>query len=257
VEIDNAIPTVTRGFNRTAMLKNVTAFNFDGGTSSVEGMWNARNQLNGILSINRSSMRVIVFFSDGAPTSFGTTLNFTNPANCLPTQVGAIDSTGLGLFRLDISEDTKISDGCKFASPLSGSVKKLPDWYNAHASSVQEFPIVTSTPRVVTNDLTNNTAALRNIDRASRNLVEAVASKARDEGIIVFTLGLGASLKVTSSYDAETGEDVLKCLANVADGPARCYKAAQPAGMYCYAATTADLTPCFSKLASAILRISK
>jgi hypothetical protein len=27
--------------------------------------------------------------------------------------------------------------------------------------------------------------------------------------------------------------------------------------MYCYAATDADLTPCFSKLASAILRITK
>jgi len=27
--------------------------------------------------------------------------------------------------------------------------------------------------------------------------------------------------------------------------------------MYCYAATGADLTPCFSRLASAILRISK
>jgi hypothetical protein len=28
-------------------------------------------------------------------------------------------------------------------------------------------------------------------------------------------------------------------------------------GVYCYAATQADLTPCFGKLASAIMRITK
>ena len=69
-------------------------------------------------------------------------------------------------------------------------------------------------------------------------------------------LKVGAALKEKNA-DNETGEAVLKCMANVADGPSRCYNAAKPAGMYCYAATEADLTPCFTKLASAILRISK
>jgi hypothetical protein len=82
-----------------------------------------------------------------------------------------------------------------------------------------------------------------------------MAAKARDEGITVYTLGLGASLKTAAGYDDEIGETVLKCMANVADS--NCYNAAKPVGMYCYAATTADLTPCFSRLASAILRISK
>jgi len=31
----------------------------------------------------------------------------------------------------------------------------------------------------------------------------------------------------------------------------------QPVGSYCWAATTADLGPCFSQLASQILRISR
>ena len=73
----------------------------------------------------------------------------------------------------------------------------------------------------------------------------------------MFTLGMGSDLKAKSGADGEVGETVLKCMANVADGPARCYDPAKPVGMYCYAATTADLTPCFSRLASAILRISK
>ena len=263
VEIDNPIPTLTRGFNRTSMLSNVTAFNFQGGTSSVEGMWNARNQLNLILPINRSSMRVIVFFSDGAPTSFSGYFTFANQSvvdGCPATIRGALDATLTGLYLPNVSENIAMQSGCTVTKKtIATMLPKLPAYYNSY-DNLQQFPIVTATPRVVTNSLSSNAIAAQNIDRASRNLVEAVASKARDEGVYVFTLGLGASLKATSDYDSsntDTGEDVLKCLANVADSLARCYKPTQPVGMYCYAATTADLTPCFSKLASAILRISK
>jgi len=263
-EVDNAISTSARGFNRTSMLQNVTAFNFSGGTASVEGMWWARKQLNSIPSASRSTQRVIVFFSDGEPTSLGAYFDFNTALDCITA--GSLDLNGNGLYSLSVSEATPISSKCTVSSTIANSIKKLPDWYNAHNTggylfrndaSQREFPIVTSTPRVVTNDMSNDTIAYRNIDRASRNLPEAVAAKARDEGITVFTLGLGASLRQPGGYDNEKGEDVLKCMANVADGPSRCYNAAKPVGMYCYAATTADLTPCFSRLASAILRISK
>lgn len=266
-EVDNPISTSARGFNRTSMLSNVSTFNFSGATSSVEGMWNARDQLNSIPTANRSSMRVIVFFSDGEPTSFGTSLTFNTPTDCtsLGTPiVGIVNTAGQGLFRPDVSEYTYFSNSsCLFSYRNNGynniyrAVKKLPDWYNAHDPNSREFPIVTTTPRVVTNDVSTDAAADRNLDRAARNLPEAVAAKARSEGIVVMTLGLGASLKQPSGYDNEIGENVLKCMANVADGPSRCYNPNQPVGMYCYAATTSDLTPCFSRLASAILRISK
>lgn len=260
VEVDNAIPLVARGFNRTSMLTNVKAFNFEGGTSSVEGMWQARSQLNLIQTVNRSSLRVIVFFSDGAPTSFGTSLPFTNFLSMITcgSTIGAIDSVtnnASGLYQLNVSEDTPIK-GCALGQPISSTAKKLPTMYNAHP--VQEFPIVAGAPyRTVNTDMSNDTIASQNIDRAARNLAEMVAAKAQDEGIFVFTLGLGAALKAPSGPDGETGEPVLKCMANVADAPARCYRPDKPVGMYCYAATTANLTPCFSRLASAILRISK
>jgi len=267
VEVDNAISTSARGFNRTSMLNNVNAFNFAGGTSSAEGLNTARTQLNSIATSNRSSMRVIVFFSDGAPTSFFTTLTFNNVGDCLSlntSQIGALDSTGLGMFRTDNSENlAHLVPSCNFSYRNSKSpyvwnaAKTLPTYYNGRGTSQTEFPIVTNSPRVVTNDVSTSGIAQQNIDRASRNLAEAMANKARSEGVFVLTLGLGAGLKDVSDYDAETGEDVLKCLANVADGPSRCYNPNLPVGMYCYAATTADLTPCFSRLASAILRISK
>lgn len=68
---------------------------------------------------------------------------------------------------------------------------------------------------------------------------------------------MGAGLKSQGAYDTDTGETILKCMANAVDAPSRCYNADKPVGMYCYAATDTDLTPCFSRLASAILRITK
>ncbi|GGY91024.1 VWA domain-containing protein [Pseudoduganella plicata] len=261
-EVDNAINHSARGFNRTSMLRKIDGFNFEGGTSSIEGMWHARSQLNSISAENRSTLRVIVFFSDGAPTSFGATVALKYPNDCplvgKNKGAGVIDMTRNGLYRLDVSENILLDQRCTLANNPAVS---LPAWYDAHNvdddTAQREFRIVTSTPRVVTASISNGATLKDNVDRAARNLAEAAAAKARDEGIFVFTLGMGGSLRDRTGTDNEKGEDVLKCMANVADGPSRCFNPAKPVGMYCYAATEADLTPCFSRLASAILRIAK
>lgn len=265
--IDDPIRPLQRGFDRTSMTNHINAYRFAGSTASPEGMWNARDQINGISLADRSSLRVIVFFSDGSPNSFGSYLDFKTPSDC--TQPGTIttddDGSGTpgGLYRLDRT-NSSLGGGCTpseqwFSTALKDKVTALPDWYNAHNPVnrrndplLREYPIVTSAPRVVTN-VVNYT----NVNRAARNLVEAMASKSRDEGIYVFTLGLGAQLKSGTGVDNEKGEDTLKCMANSVDSPSRCFNAAKPVGVYCYAATESDLTPCFSKLASAILRITK
>jgi Flp pilus assembly protein TadG len=259
-EVDNAINTSARGFNRAAMIGNIDNYQFAGITASVEGMWQARNQLNQIPLANRSSLRVIVFFSDGVPNALGSAPAFNDGSTC---PAGVFDANGTGLLSLTDSTGSYVkASGCRVSRTVGRTttpfyyVPELPDWYNAHDNK-REFPIVTDTPRQVTADLTSSAAIARNLDRASRNLPEMIAAKARDEGVFVFTLGMGSDLKARSGVDKEVGEDVLKCMANVADGPARCYDAKKPVGMYCYAATEADLTPCFSRLASAILRISK
>lgn len=256
-KVDNPIEAEQRGFDRSAMLANIDGFTFDGNTASVEGMWHARNELNRIALLARSSLRVIVFFSDGAPTAFGSFPKFTHPADCTrPGVLAHNDAAPSGLYELG-TENKLIVGECSAVSnkKIRSTVQGLPDWYDAHDNK-KEFPIVTTGPRVVTSSLANDTIAWQNITRAARNLPEAVAAKARDEGIYVFTLGMG-NLKAKTGFDNEIGENVLKCMANVADAPARCYDPDKPVGMYCYAKTEADLTPCFSRLASAILRISK
>jgi Flp pilus assembly protein TadG len=263
-EVDFPINTLARGFNRAAMLKKIDSYTFVGGTASVEGMWNARDQLNAIPLNNRSTQRVIVFFSDGDPSAFGSYITFANGVDC--SNIAGVIEMGSphGLSSVDGTVFDTVREDCRVIRNNRITTRSLPAWYNAHNSannqndvSKREFPVVTNTPRVVTADISTQALLQRNVERASRNLVEAVAAKARDEGIVVFTLGLGDSLKTAGTYDSDTGEQILKCMANVADAPSRCYNSNKPVGMYCYAASEADLTPCFSRLASAILRITR
>jgi Flp pilus assembly protein TadG len=253
-EVDSPINRSARGFDRPGMLSKIDQYDFPAYTSSIEGMWHARDQLKGIPAENRSSLRVIVFFSDGVPNGIGAKWPFLDNG-CNKTGVIVMANGKLtGLYDPNSSEDHLLS-GCNLEDSWGRQrVNKLPLWYNAHNPNddlaLRELRIVTGTPRAVTDDL-NGT----NLLRAARNLPEAMAAKAREEGMFVFTLGMGPDLR--KIVDGEKGEDFLKCMANVADGPSRCFKPQEPVGMYCYAATEADLTPCFSRLASAILRIAK
>jgi Flp pilus assembly protein TadG len=267
--LDDPIRPIARGFDRVSMTNHIKAYTFSGSTASPEGMYAARKMMESVppANLNRSNLRVIVFFSDGAPNSFGTYLTW-NSGGCTKPGTITTDDDGSGepggLYQLDQQSDD-VGGGCTPETENNSTYLKnraiaLPAFYNAHATWPQyidpttkyEFPVITNSPRVVTSAIT-----YRNVNRAARNLVEAMAAKSRDENIFVFTLGLGSALKAGSGADGEKGEDTLKCMANSTDAPSRCFNAAKPIGVYCHAATQADLTPCFSKLASAILRISK
>ncbi|MGK5058864.1 vWA domain-containing protein [Janthinobacterium sp. LB2P49] len=259
-QIDVPIRQIERGFDRASMTMKggkIDQFTFVGGTNSSAGMFQARKQLNDIAQANRSSLRVIVFFSDGSPAAFSS--YFPNTGDRCQTAGALATFTKLqtpalaGLYRM------KVSDSLQYGDCAATQITALPAWYNANndAAPLREFPIVTNTPRVVTASVASAQAQWTNVHRASRNLVEAMAAKARQEGIYVFTLGMGASLKAKEGPDNELGEDLLRCLANAPDAKATCRKPAEPVGLYCYAATESELSPCFTRLASAILRISK
>ncbi|MFM0088495.1 VWA domain-containing protein [Paraburkholderia sediminicola] len=253
----------SRGFERATMTSQIQKYSFSGSTNSSEAFWNARNQLNQLQ--NPSSLRVIVFFSDGAPNSFASAFTFANQANPCNNPVGtnkvvgtmaSPDSNGkmTGLWHADQLQ-TQLNPLCynsDLAKNSSKFIPSLPAFYNAHNPTDTTFPIITNSPRVVTAAVT-----YQNVNRASRNLLEAMAADARNNNIYVFTLGLGQPLVQPAGPDNELGQDVLKCMANTPDSLPRCYNSKQPVGVYCHAATPADLAPCFSQLASQILRISQ
>jgi len=272
----------SRGFDRTTMTNKIQAYNFNGNTNSVEGMWNAKYQLDHVIT-QPSSLRVIVFFSDGAPNSFAAkfpmnTACASNSNTVMSGDTAPIKGPGTGRYNNNpggmadmTKQSTNLTGACYDAN--ANNIARLPDNYDVHAAVDPNsvIPIVTTSPRVVTNlmptvdpknvdinaTFANVQVKYQNVNRASRNLLEAMASKARDEGIFVFALGYGPYLTQPLGADGEYGQDILKCIANVANGPSRCFNPNQPVGVYCYAATINDIKPCYSQLASAILRISK
>jgi hypothetical protein len=272
----------TRGFDRTTMTNLISKYSFTGNTASVDAMWNAKYQLDHVIT-QPSSLRVIVFFSDGAPNSFAASFgalttcsqgsNTIKSGDAPPTATSY--SNNPGAFA-DMTKQSTALSGATCNDAVADNVTAMPATYNVHAALDPDstLPVITTSPRVVTsamptigpiknNKLTTaqlNNALIKyaNVNNASRNLLEGMAAKARAEGVFVFALGYGPYLLTkTGAGSGELGSDILKCIANSPDAPSRCYNSNQPTGVYCYAATTDDLKPCYAQLASAILRIAK
>jgi Flp pilus assembly protein TadG len=271
----------SRGFDRALMTTKINAYNFSGFTNFADGFWNARDQLNNHISMaNRSSLRVVLFFSDGSPNTFASYFRFKSaPTGCtydgstagqyyvagsLQTAASSSGSPD-GLWYFD-RQSQALPGACYQGTSIAGcaaaanclTATALPAWYNPHNRLGEtEFPVVTNTPRVVTNSTASAAIAYNNVNRASRNLPEAMAKRSRQEGVYVYTLGLGSHVQDLTGPDNENGESLLKCMANTPDALARCYTPSEPVGTYCWAATENDLKPCFAKLASEILRLTR
>jgi Flp pilus assembly protein TadG len=255
--VDQPFNGNSRGFNLSSMTSSINNFNFSGSTNSAEAYWNALDQLNDVIT-QPSSLRVIVFFSDGAPNSFasvfGSNAVNSNCSSIAGTVISGDNPSTPGAFYYDNVQSQRYASPC-YNNNATNVITQLPQWYNAHSTSwlnTTTIPIITNTPRVVTSAVN-----YANVNNASRNIAEAMANLARSQGIYVFAIGRGSELLQPEGANGEIGQDVLKCMANTPDSLPRCYNPAQPVGVYCQALTPADLTPCFSKLASEILRISK
>lgn len=247
--VDAPIRTEARGFDRQAMRTQLQATQFHGYTNSAEGLWHARAQLNSIASAQRSTLRVMVFFSDGVPTALASRFGVSAPAGCDGVGVLVTDMDGVavhGLWRADRQEE--LLPGCE---GVTLEAHALPAFYDAHGAQ-HRVPLAGGGPRQVTAE-----PSWTNVNRAARNLAEAMAAQARADGIHVYTIGLGPELARRGGADNESGSDLLRCLANAPDAPAACRVPAQPAGVYCHAQDAQDLKPCFAILGAEILRLTR
>ena len=247
--VDAAIRTQSRGFDRPALRAHLQGLQFNGYTNSAEGLWQGRAQLNAIAPAQRSSLRVMVFFSDGVPTAFASRLGVVAPAGCDGVGVAVSDIDGVavrGLWRADRQDE--VLPGC---AGVTLAADALPAFYDAHPVS-PVIPVAGGGPRNVTSE-----ANWTNVNRAARNLAEAMASRARADGIHVYTIGLGPELEARGGADHETGSELLRCMANAADAPASCRVPDQPMGVHCHARDADDLKPCFAVLGAELLRLTR
>lgn len=242
-EID--VPIVkdgSRGFDRNQITNAINALSAAGSTASAEGTRVALNELNAVPAASRSSLRVIVFFSDGAP-------------NGLPASFSAA-ATG------DLYSETN----------TGGRPERV--YYNDRRNVLRGNYNITNLPAAgfAINGVGNIPLAGRrnfinwpqndrcNVNKAARNMVENVASTARGQGIKVYSIGLGAALNTLEinfcGYGLnESGASIMKRLANTGD--ADTYDAAQPQGVYAFAAEASELNYAFTTIASEILRLSR
>ena len=250
------IRTEARGFAVGDVRTKIVDLRAEGPTASAEGMLKALIQLKSVT--NPSSLRVILFFSDGEPTA----INGTFPL----TITGGAVKGNLDASWVERSKPTKVyPDDLRNAPPIvyPGEELDLP-------TNIQELPsegsgtVPLGGPRNLTGSPYENTTC--NVKKAARNMVEYVANLARTKPaggdvspIHVYTIGLGDKLKTTdvSCFDAAANEEgfkVLKRLANTTDSST--FNAGQPAGLYCHAAEVNELKECFSRIASEILRLT-
>jgi Flp pilus assembly protein TadG len=261
----------TRGFVKSTLASHINAIaTAEGATNAEEAMRIAKSELDAIPANIRSTLRAIVFFSDGAPNIVSGTFKLRDSAG------HASISPAVGLYSVEWSG----APSPYLYFPISQRAGAQAEY--TYTSGGQTWSRVTKLPL---NDYTGTVALAGrrgltpaspveadypyanswcNLNKASRNMVETLANAARGEtgttAITVYTIGLGSMLRsneVTNcAYgSSEYGENILKRLANTTDVDT--YDASQPTGLYVYASSASQLNAAFQRIRSAVLRLSQ
>lgn len=255
----------TRGFNKSTITSAINALTVGGSTASGEAMRRAKAELDAVPPMYRSSLRVVVFFSDGAPNDVAG--NF--PA-------GSYDI--LGTLYSETPDSLTVCGGATGRADRTWRHDRRNTTTTPanHGCNITHLPNTDFTGTVSLSgrralEMEGNSGRIRNnkcnVNKAARNMVENVANAARsgigNDAITIYTLGLGYRLRtleippsMCSSYgNEEQGENILKRLANTKDSDT--YNSNQPAGLYVFASDETQLNAAFQTIANQILRLSK
>ncbi|MGF1741795.1 VWA domain-containing protein [Vibrio profundum] len=262
--------TDPRGHDRTAINSEIDAFTFGSifnpqYTNASEGFYLALEELRNVS--DPANLKVIVFFTDGAPNTFSSSFEFID-SNTYAGSIRSSDGgsgTPRGLWEFD-SVATQLSGSGYAGSNIDDNLEELPEYFNSHDISATEFnvlnPFHPTRPVAQYNRFIHSANDLyTRVNRVSRNLVEDMAEAARNEGIFVFTLGLGSSLTSPAGPDSELGQDLLLRMANDPDmlndvDLSGDFQPDQMRGVYCHAVDEDALEPCFDEMLDVIIRLT-
>jgi Flp pilus assembly protein TadG len=206
-------------------------------TGSADALRLAHEQ---ITKINEpTALNVIVFFTDGVPNGFTAQFPLIAGSTCY----GYIANSG-GIYDATPQPIDSVTGGKQRSDCPKGSETKLGDFYKAipevdfWGNSARGY---TSLPDGPISFSTSHSNAV------SMNAAEDAASKARKNGIIIYTIGLGSNGGVDKAF-----------LQRVANDPAySSYNSAEPGGKFYYSPNASQLNAAFQSIASDILRISQ
>jgi Flp pilus assembly protein TadG len=256
----------TRGFDKTAVTNAITNIPAaSGSTAQAEAMRVALGELDAIPAALRSSLRAIVFFSDGAPNDVTATFDIVNTTittNAVTgTQMGDLYSENYpGPRNVPNSiYPNNVRNGNPFAYPVNRDVA---NYFPSGTAPFLGFGGTAFTGQRTLQTVSGTDLHYKNehcnVNKAARNMVENIANTARGGNIIIYTVGEGVRLnsnEVTNcGYGAtEYGANILNRLANTATSDT--YKPAQPTGMYLYAENIDGVCAAFSTIAAQLIRL--
>jgi Flp pilus assembly protein TadG len=256
-----------------------------GSTAMDEGLYRGWDEMRSVPNGQQSGLRVIVLFTDGCTNSVpGTYEAAPGIATGLrtydfpkrPNDNGQTwDSPNIvGLFEIESGTQ---SPSYSLTTPWNSTatlaqVPYLPagtiSTHTHHRSSgiPTSFPLYDaslSAQRTLRNFNSANSrypADVWNINNAARNLLEILADRIHrdssgDYPIRIYTIGMGALVRMLLGTRPETGESMLQRIANDPDSPD--YNSSFSPGKYYYAQTSSDVNAAFQALRSQILRLSK
>ena len=259
-------------------------------TASSEGMRRGLYELDLVPANIRSTLRVIVFFSDGEPNTFAGRFNNGGTPNPSNIQDGTLMSLNMNYLAnaLLISQSTytnvnNISKLDTYTIPTPYVSDTTPIYFDYAAITGIAIPPAPPSPNADPLTQTVNLMSAPgtyqrgnydksggnlqytdcNVNKIARNMVENIANTARSgtgtNSVLIYTIGLGTlnSTEINGcGYGSqEWGQNVLRRLAN--DKSANTYNSSQPTGLYVNAPTAADLDRAFTTIANQILRLTK
>ncbi len=273
----------TRGFNKSALMSAVPNTLPGGNTNMAEGLYRAWDEVKSVPVGTQSGLRIIVLFTDGAPNGVPGFWDSMVTAKSLYTgdfSPGATVSTG-GLADTQagtISPSFSLNSAWNARAIPPTGLPAYAQWMPVMSTHTHHrspgiktaFPwqsntlTVNGVPQNMTRGLRDLTAGkypsqVWNVNNAARNLAEIIANEARndvgDYPIRIYTVGMGAQIRMNLGTRPELSEDILKRIANDKTSPD--YNPAQLGGAYFFAQTAADVEPAFQGIQNQILRLSK
>ncbi len=263
-----------------AVATAINSVSCNGSTITSQALWQSYSQL---VQLNQpGAMNTILLFTDGQPTGIAVDMPIKAASSCgaaaKPTLRGHFGTTtggsNFGLLNNSVSgqpiangdiNPAPNSTGCTFMNGWAydggiHNMTNMSDFNNLPETDIWGnrldngfYAVTRSSGNIsVTSNSNGSAVAFNAADSAAARIRAATPDPANAgrslSGITIYTIALGnAGLPASAPF--------LSRLAN--DPGSAIYDSSKPAGMYVYAANTADLNTAFQRIASEVLRLSR